>query len=149
MQQTSVLSREEVQRFVRLARYWDMVANSGRFMRARTLLLEGTGALQVAAFDAFLNFSDWLWATTGKTHEFAQEKLVDLLHHYLTETRGMGSAQVQAALLADYLASGARGGPQCLTATLLGQAPAKAAKHLAQRQARHDAAKGDALKIEA
>ena len=143
--QNSTVDFATMQRIKRFARYWDLVVNSGRFSSGLKLLLKGG-----SAFHHFLNFSDWLWQTTGKTHEFAQEKLVDLLHHYLTETRGMGSAQVQAALLADYLASGARGRPQCLTATLLGQqAPAKAAKHLAQRQARHDAAKGDALKIEA
>ena len=143
--QNSTVDFATMQRIKRFARYWDLVVNSGRFSSGLKLLLSGG-----SAFHHFLNFSDWLWQTTGKTHEFAQEKLVDLLHHYLTETRGMGSAQVQAALLADYLASGARGRPQCLTATLLGQqAPAKAAKHLAQRQARHDAAKGDALKIEA
>ncbi len=142
--QNSTVDFATMQRIKRFARYWDLVVNSGRFSSGLKLLLS-----RGSAFHHFLHFSDWLWQTTGKTHEFAQEKLVDLLHHYLTETRGMGSAQVQAALLADYLASGARGRPQCLTATLPGQAPAKAAKHLAQRQARHGAAKGDALKIEA
>jgi hypothetical protein len=143
--QNSTVDFATMQRIKRFARYWDVVVNSGRFSSGLKLLLSGG-----SAFHHFLSFSDWLWQTTGKTHEFAQEKLVDLLHRYLSETRAMGSAQVQAALLADYLASGARGRPQCLTATWGGQqAPPKAAKHLAQRQARHDAAKSGSLKLEA
>jgi radical SAM superfamily enzyme YgiQ (UPF0313 family) len=143
--QNSTVDFATMQRIKRFARYWDLVVNSGRFSSGLKLLLSGG-----SAFHHFLNFSDWLWQTTGKTHEFAQEKLVDLMHQYLTQACGMGSAQVQATLLADYLASGARGRPQCLTAILGGQqATPKAAKHLAQRQARHDAARGDALKLEA
>ena len=119
----------------RFARFWDRVANSGRFSKALTLLLQ-----PASAFNQFMNFSDWLWQTTGKTHEFAYEKLVDLLHDYLTEHRALASTAVRTALLADYLASGARGKPDCL-ADLLLQAravvPAAMARPRAERQGRH------------
>jgi len=137
--QNSTIDFATLQRIQRFARYWDMVANSGRFMRARMLLLEGTEALPVAAFDAFLNFSDWLWATTGKTHEFAYEKLVDLLFAYLRTERCLPPAVVRDALLADYQASGARGKPACLAEALqaIAQPLTPAGQARAQRQGRH------------
>ena len=107
--QNSTVDFAGMQRIKRFARYWEMVANSGRFAKAMQLLL-----LPGSAFGHFLNWSDWLWLTTGKTHEFAYEKLVDLLHLHLTEARGLDDAQVRAALLADYQGSGARGRPRCI-----------------------------------
>ncbi len=144
--QNSVVDFATMQRIKRFARYWDLVVNSSRFSAALKLLLGGG-----SAFHHFLNFSDWLWQTTAKTHEFAHEKLVDLMHEHLTVVRGMDSAQVLAALVVDYTGSGARGRPQCLATVLARrqQAAPKAAKHLAQRQARHDSAKDSALKLEA
>ncbi|NDP63815.1 B12-binding domain-containing radical SAM protein [Polaromonas sp.] len=133
--QTSTIDFATMQRIQRFARYWEMVANSGRFALGLKLLL-GPGS----AFRHFLAFSDWLWRTTGKTHEFAYEKLVDLLHAHLTSVRGLADDTVLAALLADYRASGARGRPQCL-ADLPGanagpQAAAQQNRH-AERQVRH------------
>ena len=136
--QTSTIDFATMQRIGRFARYWEMVANSGRFAAALGLLL-GSGcqasslaaAAQGSAFWNFLAFSDWLWRTTGKTHEFALEKLVDLLFDHLTQARGLDADAVRAALLADYRASGARGRPQCLADALSAERialPAGAAK---------------------
>ncbi|MEO7161128.1 MAG: radical SAM protein [Polaromonas sp.] len=133
--QTSTIDFTTMQRIQRFARYWEMVANSGRFALGLKLLL-GPGS----AFHHFLAFSDWLWQTTGKTHEFALEKLVDLLFEHLTAVRGLNHDDVGAALLADYRASGARGRPQCLVDLLAaGRAalPAGAAKPRSERQGRH------------
>jgi radical SAM superfamily enzyme YgiQ (UPF0313 family) len=132
--QNSTVDFITMQRIKRFARYWDMVVNSGRFSAASVLLLAPG-----SAFNQFLNFSDWLWETTRKTHAFAYEKLVDLMHDYLMLVRGLAHDEVHAALLTDYLASGARGRPQCLTLPLSAQQAAilKTPKHLAQRQARH------------
>jgi radical SAM superfamily enzyme YgiQ (UPF0313 family) len=95
-----------VQRVVRLARYWDLLANSGRFSQSLRLLLAGP-----SAFAAFLQWSDWLWQRSGKTHEFAHEALVDLLYEHLVQARALPAEPVMRALLADYLASGAGGPP--------------------------------------
>lgn len=133
--QNSTVDFATMQRIKRFARYWEMVANSGRFSRSLDLLLAPG-----SAFENFLAFSDWLWQTTVKTHEFALEKLVDLLFTHLVQVRGLNAADVAAALLADYQASGARGRPQCLAALLSHPqktAPAGAEKHGAQRQSRH------------
>ncbi|MGH8805146.1 MAG: B12-binding domain-containing radical SAM protein [Polaromonas sp.] len=133
--QNSTIDFATMQRIQRFARYWEMVANSGRFAVGLKLLLEPG-----SAFHHFLAFSDWLWSTTGKTHEFALEKLVDLLFAHLTEVRRLDGQGVRGALLADYLASGARAKPACL-ADLLGTAragmPLPEGKRRAERQGRH------------
>ena len=133
--QNSTIDFATMQRIQRFARFWEMVANSGRFALALKLLLEPG-----SAFNHFLAFSDWLWQSTGKTHEFAYEKLVDLLHHHLAAVRGLAEGEVLAALAADYAGSGARGRPSCLAALLGGQ-PADASGNArllrAARQARH------------
>ncbi|MBI4292577.1 MAG: DUF4080 domain-containing protein [Betaproteobacteria bacterium] len=96
-----------MQRVARFARYWEMLGNSGRFPRSLPLLLgDASGD---SAFRRFMNFSDWLFEATGKTHEFALERLFELLHRYLTERLGMASEAVADALISDYSASGARG----------------------------------------
>ncbi|MDP3355221.1 MAG: DUF4080 domain-containing protein [Polaromonas sp.] len=133
--QNSTVDFLTMQRIKRLARYWEMVVNSGRFAASLKLLLEPG-----SVFGHFLAFSDWLWQGTGKTHEFAPEKIVDLLFEHLTQVRLLDPQQVSAALLADYQASGARGRPACLAALLAGQQkspPMPAGKSGAERQERH------------
>ena len=135
--QNSTIDFATMQRINRFARYWEMVANSGRFALGLKLLLTPG-----SAFNHFLGFSDWLWASTGKTHEFAVEKLVDLLFEHLVAVRGLAEAEVRAALLADYRASGARGRPVCLALVLAADRVTAAPKLLAgtlrsERQSRH------------
>ena len=139
--QNSTVDFITMQRIKRFARYWDMMVNSGRFSAVLQLLLAPG-----SAFNHFLNFSDWLWQTTSKTHEFAYEKLVDLIYDYLTSARALPQIEVNAALLADYMASGARGRPQCLAGALTHNAVHSKAIHTQrnERQARHAS-----LKIEA
>ena len=133
--QNSTVDFSTLQRIKRFARYWEMLANSGRFASSLTLLLA-----QGSAFRHFLAFSDWLWQNTGKTHEFALEKLVDLLFEHLTTSRVLAAGVVRSALLADYRASGARGRPHCLAKLLEADRvalPSAAAKPLLERQSRH------------
>ncbi|MDI1237347.1 MAG: DUF4080 domain-containing protein [Polaromonas sp.] len=131
--QNSTVDFATMQRIKRFARYWDMVANSGRFALSLDLLLAPG-----SAFGHFLAFSDWLWQTTGKTHEFALEKLVDLLFAHLTQVRGLDEQAVRDALLVDYQASGARARPRCLADLLSGaQKPEASDKRLTGRQNRH------------
>ena len=138
--QTSTIDFATMQRIGRFARYWEMVANSGRFSAVLRLLLRDGPDDAGSAFRHFLAFSDWLWQATGKTHEFAFEKLVDLLFAHLAGPRGLDAETVRAVLLADYRASGARGRPQCLADLLSAERmalPAGAAKPRSERQGRH------------
>jgi radical SAM superfamily enzyme YgiQ (UPF0313 family) len=99
---TDAIDFATMQRLSRFSRYWDIVANSGRYSRALALLLEGN------PFANFLVFADWLYAQTGQTHALAQERLVHLLHDFLCGERGMPEAEISAALVADYRATGGR-----------------------------------------
>jgi hypothetical protein len=135
VQQTGVLEVDAVQRFIRLARYWDLVANSGRFQETLDVLLQGD-----SAFAAFAAWSDWLWHTTGKTHGLTPENLVDALFEYLGTQRNVPPEAVRQMLLADYQRSGAHAHPQCLQNVLprpLAPHHSKHTKQLAQRQAQH------------
>ena len=135
--QTGAVDAAAMQRFTRFSRYWDMIANSGRFKQTLVLLL-GEGA-DASPFDAFMGFADWFWQTTAKTSGLTPEALLDALFDYLSGPRGLPVATVQKTLLADYLASGARSNPRALKGLLPKQEapPNQAAKTLAQRQERH------------
>ncbi len=142
IQQTKVVSAADMQRFARLARYWDLVANSGRFSGAMALLLRAESPA-ASPFWAFMGFSDWLWEssakTKGKTSGITPENLVDALHAYLIDVRKLDVQQVTQTLLADYIASGARARPEVLR-SLIPKLPlpqVKAGKLLSQRQSQH------------
>ena len=140
MQQTGVVDAETVQRFARLARYWDRLANSGRFVHTLALLLADGGV--ASPFYAFLALADWLWRDSeqisGKTSGLSPESLVDALSDYLCGQRGLSATRVQQVLLADYLASGARGSPRTLAGVLPKRdAPRPSRRALAPRQDRH------------
>ena len=142
VRQTGSVDATTMERFTRFARYWDMVANSGRFKQTLPVLLgggRGDEEGQASPFHAFLGFADWLWRTTGKTSGLSPEALVDALFDYLGTEVGLPAPGVQQALLADYVASGARASPRSLKGLLPRQAApqASAAKTLAQRQERH------------
>jgi hypothetical protein len=138
--QTDALSAEHVLAFTRLARYWDLIANSGRFPSSLPLILDSA-----SAFAGFADFARWLWNKTGRTSGITPEALVDALHAYLTEVRTLPAPLVHAALLADYRGSGARAKPQVLQSDLTRAKTAQsaagesAARH-SSRQRRHLAA---------
>ena len=148
VQQTGVVDAQAMQRFVRFARYWDLVANSGRFKQTLKLLMGGPVPTQLLAsgsphspFAAFSGFADGLWQTSASTSGLTPEQLVDALFDHLCARGDVPPATVRSALLADYLASGARGGsPRALQGSLsrrARQAHVPAADSLSQRQQRH------------
>ncbi len=134
VRKTGAVDAATLQRFARFARYWDMVANSGRFTRTLPVLLAAA-----SPFYAFLDFADWQWLKSGKTSGLTPEALVDALFDYLCTQRGLPALTVQQTLLADYVASGARASPQALKGLLPErEAPQLlGAKTLADRQVRH------------
>jgi hypothetical protein len=81
--------------------------------------------------------ADWLWHTLGSTHQLTPEVLVDSLYNYLRQH--LPPDTLRAALLADYIASGARAKPKSLQGLLPRQKPSssKTGCTLANRQARH------------
>ncbi len=136
--QTGAVDAATMQRFTRFSRYWDKVANSGRFRQSLRMLLEARS--QQSPFRAFLGFADWLWQHTGKTADLSPESLVDALSDYLCTNGGLPAGAARDALLADYVGSGARGSPRALQGLLPKRdAPVRHERALAQRQERHRA----------
>jgi len=121
-----------MQRLVRFARYWDLVANSGRF--AHTL----PAILGDAPFEHFMALSDWLYARTDATHRIALERLAALVAEWLSTVRKLDREQVKAMLKSDYAGQAihrhspdkpaGKGGEQGVSAT---STPARQTRHLA------------------
>ena len=145
VRQTAAVDAATVLRFTRFARYWELIANSGRFVQTLPLLLDSRA---VSPFYAFLALADWLWQDSetihGKTSGVSPESLVDALFDYLCRRCGLPADRVLQALLADYLASGARGSPRALAGCLPKRAaPLPRRRALAQRQDRHRSERPD------
>ena len=92
---TALIDFPSMRRLVRFARYWDLVANSGRFAHTMAALL------QTAPFDNFMAFSDWLYGQTDATHRIALERLVRLVDQWL-QLRGMDRQDAARLLAGDY-----------------------------------------------
>ena len=119
-----------MQRLNRFARYWDMIGNSGRFVRTRPLLLDD------APFDRFLAFSDWLFATSDQTHRIALDRLYTLVFDGITTVFSVDVELARDILTRDYFESGARGAPKFISQTST-PPPLPIAHTTARRQARH------------
>ena len=117
-----------MQRLVRFARYWDLVANSGRFANTVACLLGET------PFANFMAFSDWLYANTDATHRIALDRLAGLVSQWL-QTQGMTPEQAKQLLASDYAGSG-----KAKPAEKAASTPARPEAAIPARQARHLAA---------
>jgi len=91
-----------LQRLRRLARYWDLIGNSGNFVAITPRLWAEGGS----PFQAVLAFSDWLFEQVGRPHAIALPRLAALLFTYLTEVKGQDRAAVAADLRRDYQRGG-------------------------------------------
>ena len=87
----------EMQRMRRFARYWDMVANSGNFTGTLALLWQDR-----SPFNAFMAFTDALFARLRRTHQIALPVLAHSLFDYLTQDLSMPAETVSSVLLEDW-----------------------------------------------
>lgn len=110
-------------RLKRFARYWDMLANSGRFEHALPILLADQ------PFDNFMQLSDWLFHTTWQTHNIALPRLFKLLYDF------NNSADFILALQQDFEQTGNKSSFTSVTQPATIQK--KAIQSPASRQQRH------------
>jgi radical SAM superfamily enzyme YgiQ (UPF0313 family) len=118
---TSLIDFSTMQRLVRFARYWDLVANSGRF--ANTI----RHMLGVAPFENFMAFSDWIYTKTDATHRIALDRLAGLVGQWL-QVCGMDRAAALAMVASDYAG---RVDSAAEKAKPAAAAPARQVRHLA------------------
>lgn len=107
---TDCIDFATMQRLSRFARYWDLIANSGRFPATLPLLLGQS------PFDNFMRLSDWLYSETGQTDRIHLPRLFELLHRGLCGPLQLAAEAVEPALLADYQRAGQKGTPRFLHA---------------------------------
>jgi len=93
---TDCIDFATLQRLTRFARYWEMIANSGRFRHTLPLLLGET------PFARFLGFSDWLFRRTGQVHRIALKRLFDLVYEGLSGTLSVAPEAARQALAKDF-----------------------------------------------
>jgi radical SAM superfamily enzyme YgiQ (UPF0313 family) len=102
---TKTMGFEEIQKMRRFARYWDLVANSGNFVRATPLIWRDG-----SAFEGFMRWSEWLFEKCRRTHAIALNSLAEMLREYLTKERGVDEAEVVEAMDNDLSPRKATGG---------------------------------------
>lgn len=99
---TDRLDFSQVQRISRVARYWDLLGNSGRFPRLASRVARGQ------PFERLLALSDWLYARTDTTYRIAPERLGALVAQWLIDVCGESAASIDAALADDVRAQPGR-----------------------------------------
>ncbi|MBC3881789.1 DUF4080 domain-containing protein [Undibacterium sp. LX40W] len=86
----------QMQRLVRFARFWDLIANSGRFTNSLKVIVGDQ------PFENFMALSDWIFEQSGVTHKIALDRLANLVTRWLVEVRGMDKSSVLIMLGKDY-----------------------------------------------
>ena len=99
--QNRLIDFATMQRLRRFARYWDLVGNSGNFIETTPLIWSGA-----TPFAAFLRFSDWLFARTGRTDSIALARLAELLFEFLTRELSLDAKLAAETLWRDYRRGG-------------------------------------------
>ena len=107
---TRDISFETMQRVNRFARYWDMIANSGRFKEILPLILGDS------AFNGFMQLSDDLYQSTGSTWKISLRRLFTLVYESLEKRADIDEQALLQALRHDYTRSGEKASFESLLA---------------------------------
>ena len=148
----------EMQQMRRFSRHWDIVANSGNFLRSVPLLWSlvetdrassdvqfprahppsATASKSNSPFWSFLRFSDWLYARMGRNHAIALGTLAELLFEYLTTVLRYDPHETANLIYSDYERGGRSDKPSALRPYLEDRLrPCAPTSTLPKRQARH------------
>ena len=98
--QTADIDFESMQRVNRFARYWDMIANSGRFKNTLPLILNDK------PFDNFMRLSDDLYQAAGSTWKISLQRLFILLLVNMAHRDDMAEDLLFEKMKMDYERSG-------------------------------------------
>lgn len=105
------------------AKFWDLIANSGRFNHTLPLLFDES------AFETLWQLSDYLVKCFKRTHSIPLDKLLSEVFNYLVEIKKVPIATVQTAMGEDFMRIGLQGWPK-----YLGDKPADFAERLSKHQ---------------
>jgi len=102
---TNAINFQEMMLLKRYARFWDVVANRGRFPQVLEVLLGKT------PFHSFLAFTQWSLPRLGGTKDMPLPKLAELIFTYLVDHLGHPAAPLAKLLLDDVTQGGLRPPP--------------------------------------
>ncbi len=119
----------------RMARFWDLLYNSGNFNQSVRMLWPDQDV-----YAGFVRFSRWLYQTTLSTWQISLKRMAELLFTYLNEECGMPKDVVANTIAADILKVKGRSLPAVIaknTTVAHGALQAKAVSSPGKRQAKH------------
>jgi radical SAM superfamily enzyme YgiQ (UPF0313 family) len=91
-----------MQRVNRFARYWDMIANSGRFKNTLPVILGD------APFENFILLSDSLYQSAGSTWKISLQRLIVMMYENLKGRQGLDEHMLFELMQKDYERTGER-----------------------------------------
>jgi len=130
----NLIDFQTMQRLSRFARFWDMIANSGRFTYTLPEILGDDG------FNRFLSLSDWLFKTSKQTHKISLPRLFDFLFDATTQVLLIEEDIARKILWRDYQTSGLKGHPAFANQQMIQEQKMTILKpkgDMPSRQARH------------
>ncbi len=77
--QNDLIPFQLMQDMKRFARFWDIVYNSGNFMKTSKLLFKDG-----KVFDGFFAFSKWIYKRSESTHKISLDRVAEYLFEYLS-----------------------------------------------------------------
>lgn len=99
---------DEMNHMKRLAKYWDLVINSGRFKHVQPLLLEAT------PFENMSSLTHWLYERLGRSHSIRLERLFELVYEYLLNVKKIDAKLLKDTIAEDFIKTGIQGWPKFL-----------------------------------
>ena len=126
------VSASELADFKLFAKYWDHIANSGRFSQTLPLIV------QQQPYERFAQLTQYLKEQWQRSHSIPLEKLYIAVAQWLIETSPESTHEhIRNAVTADYIASGAQGKLPWMTRGLTVQTRLQTGKQAQVRQQRH------------
>jgi len=104
-----LISFETMQELKRFARFWDIVYNSGNFIKTFELLVANK-----SVFQTFYAFSNWLYLQTFSTWQISLDRVAKFLFDFIVKIQGEEKQKVAHILVEDILKVNGRKLPKFL-----------------------------------
>jgi hypothetical protein len=98
-----------MQKLKRFARFWDIVYNSGNFIKTFELLVKDK-----SVFETFYEFSDWLYSQTFSTWQISLDRVAKFLFDFMVKIQRLEKQKVADILVEDILKVNGRKLPKFL-----------------------------------
>ncbi|MEA3354262.1 MAG: DUF4080 domain-containing protein [Campylobacterota bacterium] len=100
---------EKMQHMKRFARYWDLVYNSGNFIKTFKNMVK-----EKSVYKTFDQFTAWLYEQTYSTWQISLDRLAKFLFDFMCEVQAQNKEQIAAIMVEDILRVGGRKLPSFL-----------------------------------